>query len=209
MNTKALTIWFLLGAISLTACAPAASPTVEVASIPSSTEATVSTDETGFYPLSTRIGIADVDVVLAALESNDPQTLRDLFLFTQTSCTTADGLGGPPKCRKGEADGAQVEVLPFLGPEGSFLHKDEIEEFPGLDVTGLYAVYRVAESAYSDENYPAGEYGVILAADENKPSIILQVRHGGIVRIDYLLGSSLNDLKAVLDRDASEIVISP
>ena len=123
MNTKNLAMSLLLFSFLLSACASPAAPTASVETVSSPTKAVAGTEEAGFHPLSTRTGIADIDAVLAAVESGDPQQLRDLIRFTTVACTKADGLGGPPKCQSDEAEGMLVEVLPFLGPEGHFLRK--------------------------------------------------------------------------------------
>jgi hypothetical protein len=120
---------------------------------------------------------------------------------------TVHALGGPPSCREGEAEGTLVEVLPSLGSEGSFLRKDEIDNWPGLDISALYAVYRVSENAYSEEYFPKGDYGIFLIGGENTPGVILQVEPDGIVRIDYVLDES--SFPAILQRDASEIILGP
>jgi hypothetical protein len=153
-----------------------------------------------------RTGIEDVDAVLAAVESGDPKQLRDLIHFTTVACTKAEGLGGPPKCQGEEAEGTPVEVLPFLGPEGHFLRKVDVSNFPGVDVTGLYAVYKVSDTAYSEEAYPAGEYAVMFAGDENQPGIVIQIRDG-VVRIDYLYSSAYLD--ETIQRDAAELILAP
>jgi len=94
-------------------------------------------------------------------------------------------LGGPPKCLAGEADGTLVEVLPILSSEGTFLKKSDLDTWK-LNVSELYAVYQVSDKAFSDENYPAGEYALVFVGDADAPtSITLQVRDGGIVRVDY------------------------
>jgi len=42
----------------------------------------------------------------------------------------------------------------------------------------------VSESAYSDENYPAGEYALVFLGKPEVPTpVTLQVRQGRIVRI--------------------------
>lgn len=206
MNTKPLVVCFLIFTMSLSACASPADSTVDAAPSPSLGDSIVGTEEAGFYPISTRTGIGDVDAVLAAVESGDPQQLRDLIRFTSVACTKAEGLGGPPKCQDDEADGALVEVLPFLGPEGHFLRAAEVSDFPGVDVTDLYAVYKVSDAAYSEEAYPAGEYAVMFVGDENQPGIVIQIRDG-IVRIDYLyLPVSLDE---TIQRDASELILAP
>lgn len=217
MKVKPYLIGLFLFSLLLSACAsatpePAATiavaPASETASpvIPTSTEpAPPQPSEPGYHPLSTRTGIPDVDAVLAAVESGDPQQLRDLIRFTTVGCTKAEGLGGPPKCQDGEAEGTLVEVLPFLGSEGHFLHKADVSNFPGVNVTGLYAVYKVSDSAYSEEAYPVGEYAVMFVGDENQPGIVIQIRDG-VVRIDYLYSSAYLD--ETIQRDASELILA-
>lgn len=206
MRTKILAVCLLFLVISLSACASPADSAVDAAPSPLPGESVVGTEEAGFYPLSTRTGIPDVDAVLAAVESGDPQGLRDLIRLTTVACTKADGLGGPPKCQDGEVEGTPVVVLPFLGSEGHFLRAAEAANFPGVSVKGLYAVYRVSDSAYSEEAYPVGEYAVMFVGDENQPGIVIQVR-GGIVRIDYLF--SPTSLDETIQRDASELILAP
>ena len=206
MNVKFSVTAFLLFVLLLSACASPATPTAEVAPVPSDAESGVSKNAAGFYPLSTRTGIADIDAVIAAVESGDPQQLRDLFRFTSIACTNADGLGGPPKCREGEAEGTLVDVLPFLGSEGSFLHKENISNFPGVNVVGVSAAYKVSEAAYSEEAYPAGEYAVLFKGAENQTDIVFQIR-GGIVRIDYVF--SPTPLDEIVQRDASVLILAP
>ena len=112
--------------------------------------------------------------------------MQQLLGFTSTQCSFVEGLGAPPKCLKTEKEGDLVEVLPMLGPEGSYLRKEDIGSWQGLDVSSLYAVYQVSEYAYSEKNFPAGEYAIVFIGDqEHKTSITLQVKHGKIIRIDY------------------------
>jgi len=199
-------MWLVLLLISY--CAPVATPADESATIePQLTSTTGATEK--YHSLDTRTGIKEIDIVLAAVESADPQNLRDLFDYSTLQCMTVNALGGPPPCREGEAEGTLVEVLPTLGPEGSYIYKDEIRNWPGLDVSHLYAIYQVSESAYSDENYPKGDYGVILIGKENSPNIVLQIKDGGIVRMDFLLDVSRSELIATFERQASDVIIAP
>jgi len=202
---KTIAVFHLLvSLIVLSACAPAESTEPVVSTVmPTATEEPTSLD---YYPLSTRTGIADVDAVLAAVESGDAQALRDLIRLTTVGCTKTEGLGGPPKCREGEAEGTLVNVLPFLGPEGHFLYESELSKFPGVDVLGLYAVYAVSDSAYSEEAYPTGEYAAMFTTKDDQTVIVFQIRNG-IVRIDYLYPSS--SLREIVQRDASELILAP
>ncbi len=186
-------------ALALFACAPV-TPTAQVVA---------PTPQGEFHPLTTRTGLADVDRVIAAVAGSDAEVLRSLIQFTNTKCTTAEGLGGPPKCREGEAEGIPVEVLPFLGPEGHFLRKDEIGNWAGVDAAGLYAVYEVSPAVTYEENYPAGKYAIMLVDKKNQAVISLRVDNGKIVRVDDILDTSPEAVTGWIQREASTILIAP
>ncbi|MCI0549841.1 MAG: hypothetical protein L0287_02685, partial [Anaerolineae bacterium] len=120
-----------------------------------------------------------------------------------------NALGGPPPCNEGEAEGTLVEVLPILGSEGGHLRKEEIKDSFVLDVTDLYAVYRVSEKVFSDANYPKGDYGVILVGADNSSNVVLQIKEGGIVRIDFVMNDSRSELIATFERQVSDVIIAP
>ncbi|HMD81452.1 MAG TPA: hypothetical protein VKE92_09120 [Anaerolineales bacterium] len=190
-------IWLILLLIS--ACTPAATLTKEVVTIETRPASTGK-----YHPLNTRTMIEEIDTVLAAVESGNKQELINLFHYSSIACMTVNALGGPPPCRAGEAEGTIVEVLPILGPEGSYLWKDEISSWTGPEAVGLFAIYQVSDSVFSDENYPKGDYGIILVGDENTSHIVLHARNGRIVRLDYPAA-----LDEILARDASKIILSP
>ncbi len=158
------------------------------------------------HDLDVRTGIEEVDRIINIVLDGDVNQLRDVLAFTAVECTHEDGLGGPPKCRDEVSEGTEVEVLPFLGPEGHFLRKDEVHEWSGIEVLGLYAVYRVSDEVYSTEYYPAGQIGVIFIGPREKQSVVLQIDDGRVVRIDYVLGDSP---KSKLEREAQDIILPP
>ena len=160
-----------------------------------------------YYPLTTRTGLEEIDRILDA--SGDVQRLRSLVQFTSALCTRRDGLGGPPKCLEDEGEGTPVEVLPFLGPEGSFLRKDEIQDWQGFKASGLYAIYEVSSSAFSDENYPAGQYAILFVGKDNQPAISLRVSNSRIVRVDTLFESSVESLDTILQRESAKLILVP
>ena len=160
-----------------------------------------------YHPLSTRTGIEEIDPVLDAI--GDIQKLRSLVQLTSTRCTTQDGLGGPPKCLPGEGEGTSVDVLPFLGPEGNFLRGTEINKWQGIDPSGIYAIYEVSSSAYSDENYPAGKYAILFVGKQDQPAIALQVRDSRIVRVDAVFEKSPESLDSILKRDSARLILAP
>lgn len=193
----------ILLVLGIVACSPVTPATQDAAP----TSGPISTE--GYYPLTTQTGLAEIDNVLAAVASGDGQELRSLIQFTSAQCTQAEGLGGPPKCRAGESEGTVVEVLPFLGPEGSFLHKDEIEDWQGIDVTGLYAIYEVSSDVRVEEYYPAGKYAILFVGKDGQSLIVLRVSDGRLVRIDYLFDVSPEFLQATIRREAAQFILPP
>jgi hypothetical protein len=183
----------------ISACFPLKATTQEATSQP----ATAKT----YHPLTTRTGIEEVDRILEA--SGDVQMLRSLIQFTIAKCARLEGLGGPPKCPENETEGTPVEVLPFLGPEGSFIRRDEIDKWPGFEVSGLYAIYKVSPEAYSEQYYPAGQYAILFVGKENQPAISLRVTKSGIVRVDYVFDDSPESLEAILQREAAKLIVAP
>ncbi len=131
------------------------------------------------------IGVLELDKIIDAALRGDKDGLKSLMKFNQVKCTVAEGLGGPPKCLAGEQDGTVVEALPILDSEGHFLRKADLESWSGLDVSALFAVYEVSESAYSDENYPAGQYAIVFVGADQVTSWTLQVDQGTIIRMDH------------------------
>ena len=205
MKVHSQIICFSLVLLLVSACAPAATPAEEAAT--TEPESTSTTEK--YHSRDTRTGIAEIDTVLEAVGSNDPQKLRDAIHYSTLACKTVNALGGPPPCHEGEAEGTLVEALPILGSEGGHLRKEDIKDSFVLDVTSLYAVYRVSEKVFSDANYPKGDYGVILVGADNSSTVVLQIKEGGIVRIDFVMNDSPDALRNILERDASEVILAP
>ena len=135
-------------------------------------------------------GIPALDHIVQIVLTGSVDEQRSLVEFSEMGCTFAEGLGGPPKCNASEAEGTLVEVLPILGPEGHMIRKADINTWEGLNVSGLFAAYEVSDKAYSDENYPAGDYALVfLDAGSPETTITLQIKKGQIVRIDYRFGN--------------------
>src|SRR5215207_2136767 len=191
----------LVSAIS--ACSPAA------ASTQGTPPAVQPTPAEEFHPLTTRTGREEIDHILDIVAGGDAQTLRSLIQFTDAACTRLDGLGGPPKCREDEAEGTPVEVLPILSSEGSYLRSDEIETWPGLNVSGLYAIYEVSPAVIAEPYFPVGEYVIVLLENGNEPPIALRASAGRIVRVDYLLDPATETLDALLQREAANVILAP
>lgn len=168
--------------------------------------------ETTGYPLDTRTGLPDVDPVLAAVGSGDPEELRALIQYTKAPCTLKEGLGGPPKCRAGEAEGTVLEVLPFLGSEGSFIRKSEIADWPGIDAAALYGVFGVGENATREEYYLPGEYVALFLQKDNQNGVLLHITDGRVVRVDTMFEEFPDPFAGFIEQnslDTSEVILAP
>jgi hypothetical protein len=154
---------------------------------------------------NTRTGIEDVDAIIDAILSGDIEARRALVHYTTSACTTADGLGGPPKCEPDEADGTMVKAFPVLGSEGHHVRPELIEDTLGFVVDDLYAVYHVPDEAYQAEYWPAGEYGLVFVRDEIDylVTITVHVENGRMVRLDYDVGKPP---AAIIEQKAGELL---
>jgi len=163
-----------------------------------------------YYPPDTRVDVPVLDAIIQAVTTHDAERLQDLIHFSSMGCTHTLGMGGPPKCRAGETDGTPVEVLSFLGSEGSFLRKDEIGSWTGIAASGIYAVYEVNTAVISSEqDYPVGKYVILLVAEENQSLVAVRIGERGIVRVDTIFDSSPESLRALVEREASTVILTP
>jgi hypothetical protein len=174
------------------------------------TKAMTATPTREVHPADVRTGIAEIDDVIEAILSSDVEARRVLVRFVVTPCTTAQGIGGPPKCAEGEADGTPVEVFPILESEGFHVRRESIDQSLGFVVEGLYAVFRVPDDAYEEDYWPAGEYGLVFVRKDmpegmNFPVTVL-VENGLIVRLHF---NFFNSPAMVIERDAGELVLPP
>jgi hypothetical protein len=204
MMTRCFPVDFVLMCVlMLAACSPGMPATQQAVSTLEPTQAEP------YHPLATRTGVEEIDRVLEAVASGDQQALLSLIQFTEAKCTHQEGLGGPPKCREGEAEGTPMEVLPFLGSEGSYLRKEEIRNWQGIDVSALYAVYEVSSNVLVEEYFPAGEYVIVLIGSETGFSVALRVMDGRLVRVDDLFEPIPETLDALIQREASNVILAP
>ena len=218
MNKTQNAAYFATSAAMRTATSQARPPTATPTHLPTA----MPTDEGSgvlvhgvlVHDADTRTGLEEVDQIIEIVLTGDMNELRKKIKFTTSSCTHVMALGGPPTCREGEAEGTLVQVLPFLGAEGSHLRRDEINEWQGIDVAGLYAVYRVSDEAFSDKDYPAGEYGIVFRTKYPQDIVTLQVENGSIVRIDSTFIQQIDSNFSIppemnFERNAEGIILPP
>ena len=129
--------------------------------------------------------VPHLDDLVSAVSSGSTDDLLALVRFSSLPCTWKEGLGGPPKCLAGETEGTLVDVLPILGTEGGHIRRSEFSSWPGIGAAQLYAAFRTSEGTYSDEFFPAGEFGVAFLLPDKASVVVFQVTDDGIVRLDY------------------------
>jgi hypothetical protein len=155
-------------------------------------------------------GIAALDAAIATFLSNDVNARRELVQYTTTGCTTAEGLGGPPKCVEGQADGTPVAYFPVLGPgEGSPVLPENIDQSIDVVVGKLFAAVRLGQPAVVDEYYPAGTYGLIFSLPAGPGLSGIHARldeNGRLVRLDYLMGPVEDELAGL---GVLEVLLGP
>lgn len=105
--------------------------------------------------------------VIAMVQDGDVDGLMALAELTSRACTTADGLGGPPKCEDGDHDGTVYEVFPVAGCEGAWTRDPRpVFEFMTADPGHPYAVAQLGappEWAIT-EDYPYGSLVIVFSA---------------------------------------------
>lgn len=139
------------------------------------------------YPPDTRTNVAILDAIIDAVTANDPARVRELTHYTRVGCTTAEGLGGPPKCQAGESAGMEVEAVPVMGAEGYALRRTD----PGVGISAegyrlLAVIANVEEAIRAEEWWLPAKYALVFISPDSTGAVILPVDETGIVRFIHV-----------------------
>ena len=146
----------------------------------------IASSEAPIPPLDDYTGMPDVDGAIAIILSNNLAAKRNLIEYTTVGCTHVDGLGGPPKCEEGVAEGTAITYFPVLGPgHGQPVMPGNIDQTLGFEVSELVAVYQPPADAMRSEEYPIGAYSLLFAAVDGGLPVTVQLTNGRIVRLDF------------------------
>lgn len=140
-----------------------------------------------------------VNETISLLLDRNIETLLLTVQFNQQPCTTAQGLGGPPKCSPGTEEGTPVTFLPVLGPgEGAHLEPDEVERIFDYMDPQLIRVILVEKPEVIDEVFPEGVYAVVLriGPDGLGRTFRLDVQ-GKIIRVDYTAWPAVQEAEKI------------
>jgi hypothetical protein len=167
---------------------PTAGTTVAAPESPTAAASSSSSGQSArAYPAGKRTGDADVDAVIDAVLSGDPAKLGALFLYYSLGCKTEPlGIGAPPKCDPGAAEGTPVDVFPNGScPEGRFSIRGDgtLERLLAQNSARLYAVYRRAPVQQSGLEWPRGSIGIVFigGASQGDQSFWLELDGGHVV----------------------------
>ena len=160
------------------------------------------------HPKGTRTGNGEVDPVLDAIESGDAARQVATIRFTLVPCVVnPQGLGAPPTCAAGEAEGTPIEVLPQACAEGYYRRKTSFSGenpfiYPDLS---LYAVVR--QSRQSSPQWPQGHYAILYRSPETPDwSIQVNVEDAKIVSVSDCLPRPQDVLNGV---PAADFLLAP
>jgi hypothetical protein len=126
-----------------------------------------------------------IDAIVAAARANDATALEALVVYAPVPCTTdVMGVGGPPPCEPGEADGTPVDVVFATTCEGYYARESALnfnEIAFGVFGSGdaLYGLYEIdpASQLARIEEWSAARYAVVMnrigPADQNFAYVII------------------------------------
>lgn len=139
----------------------------------------------------------ELQPIMEAMFSGMLDRTLALMQFIEVACANVDGLGGPPPCPEGVAEGTALEVFPTLSSHGALVSREEMTNMlSSMQVKNLYAVYSVEPNPNAEPYYQPGEYAMLFERHINDMPIpvTLQVKDGRIVRIDYHIGTSPEEM---------------
>lgn len=132
-------------------------------------------------------GIPEVDSLAALIATGDQEAINAQVHWTSIPCSNAEGLGGPPPCPEGVAEGTRLDVLPIVESHLYFVDTFQIDADPLLAV---YEAPDVTTSVYAfpelDIDWPVARY-VMIYAHRTMPAAIslLVTDEGKIMRVVF------------------------
>lgn len=156
-------------------------------------------------PSGVRTGNPDIDPVLEAIDSGDPAKIVAATHFTPVPCSyNQQGIGAPPGCPAGAAEGTPVEVLPGAACEGYYTTREEFERNVNLSrrtEATLYAVVKLRPASAPNPNWPQGDYALIYATPQASGTFgsVINVANGKMVNRWSGCGTTPEGIISTLD----------
>ena len=214
MTALALTAALLSAACRGSSEAPSPTPTSTATATAQATAAAPPTATPLALPLApqgTEIPAVVRDVVTAAA-SGDTARLVALAQYREVACTTAQGAGGPPKCKPGEAAGTVYRVFATGACEGEW-NTDASVVLTGLTKQSarLYAAVSVrTPTPDPDPSWPKGQHAVLLSTGQSSPAGVYYILDAtGIVRAHLTCGAGETPEQTLRNIGATAFLIPP
>jgi hypothetical protein len=142
--------------------------------------------EVPLYPDQVRTGVPAIDSVIENFLIRKFDWREGMIRTLTTTCTSVAFSVGPPQCQEGQAEGSMVEVFPYREHRATkYVSPDELTSFLEFPLGGLYAVYRVPDTAFQEEWAPAGQYGIVFVSAEGELGVEVVVDGEEVVRIEF------------------------
>jgi hypothetical protein len=115
-------------------------------------------------------GATGLDAITEAARENDAAALEALVRYESVPCTTTvTGIGGPPECAEGEADGTPVDVVFATTCEGYYARQGALNFAEiafgvfgsGDALFGVYAIDPASQLARIEE-WAAAKYAIVM-----------------------------------------------
>lgn len=153
-------------------------------------------------------------IILRVARDNRVDLVEELGRFSPIPCTTSvEGIGGPPQCREGEANGTPVNVMLAAGCEGYYVREGELpfETFALVGTNGspLYGIYRVTSSNIV-QGWPGATYVVVLRQQMPGGSEgVLALLTDEVSIIGFMQGCGETPQQWVATQGLTDVVIEP
>lgn len=125
-----------------------------------------------------------VNATINQLLDRDIEALTEKIQLLDVPCTTADGLGGPPKCPPGFAQGTVLTIFPVSCGEGSYIGPEPervaaaIINYPEPQ---LFSVILLEPREDIEWYFPNGVYSVILTFETGEPGRTFRLDDQGMI----------------------------
>jgi len=136
-------------------------------------------------PAGTTTGIPAIDAVIEDVLAADSDSLVDRFVYASAACTSAQGLGGPPKCSQAPGsppDGTTVQAFPVSSCELGWTYDLQpiVSQFVARELE-LFAVLELdlPGPLFDEPGMPVLDHAIIFQSEEP-----------GIGRVGHMLGTS-------------------
>lgn len=136
-------------------------------------------------PSGSRTDIPEVDAILDAIESGEPDRIGSLLRFTPSPCVSPASTGGLVVCRPDQAVGTPVDILPVSVCEETFMTRQVIDPYlETLAEVFLHGVYKAPPGIE-----PPAQYVAVFSKSpqERWPGLAVAIDQGQIVKFFFAM----------------------